>query len=93
MAERFALIERLLIAQGYTCRRAKRKDTTFYVKTRAKTGNLPFGIGIHNNRLEIIRFSQLDRRSGCVTSLSITAEVGAIINAIELLAHGAMIVA
>lgn len=93
MAERFAMIEGLLMAQGYSCERALRKDTGFYFLTHAKTGDLPFGVGIRNGHLEIIRFSRLDHQDGCVTILSITAEVGAIINAIELLARGAMIAA
>lgn len=89
MAERFNLIEELLKGEGYNCDTAWHPNMMHFIQLNAKNGNIPFGLGIMDGKLAIVRYSELDG-DGPTAFLSITADVSRIVLAIELLAEGAL---
>lgn len=89
MAERLNPIEKKLKSEGYSCTAAWHPDMMHFVQFNAKNGDVPFGLGIMDGKLAIIRYSELDG-DGPTAFLSITADVSRIVLAIELLAEGAL---
>lgn len=89
MAERFLVIESLLIADGYICTSTSHPKMNHYFTLYSKNGNILFGLGILDGKLAIVRFSHLDGE-GPTAYLSISADISRIILAIELLAKGAV---
>lgn len=90
MAERFLLLEKLLTADGYDCSYEQHPEMNSFFQLHSKHGNVLFGVGIHNGRIAVVRFSHLDSKNGTIAIVSELADAVAVSTAIELLAHGAV---